>query len=181
MKKIPAIYSNNQKIKKALSSIINFITLPLPSFSWGIGLRGFLYSCIISKCGKNLKVSSQVNIHNPESLNIGDNVFIGFNSYLGNGSIVLQDEVTLGPFVTMTAGTHLFKNGSVRFGGYKTGKIIIGKGSWIGAHSTITSGVTIGKGCLIAAGSVVTKDVEDFSVVAGVPAKFIKENNKNSM
>jgi maltose O-acetyltransferase len=45
---------------------------------------------------------------------------------------------------------------------------------WIGGNSTILQGVTIGEGAIVAAGSVVTKDVEPYTIVGGVPAKFIK-------
>ncbi|THE11036.1 CatB-related O-acetyltransferase [Bacillus timonensis] len=51
---------------------------------------------------------------------------------------------------------------------------VIGSDVWIGANVTILKGVTIGDGAVIAAGAVVTKDVEPYSIVGGVPAKFIK-------
>jgi len=54
------------------------------------------------------------------------------------------------------------------------GDIIIGNDVWIGAKSTIMSGVTIGDGSVVAAGSIVTKDVAPYSVVGGNPAKHIK-------
>jgi acetyltransferase-like isoleucine patch superfamily enzyme len=54
------------------------------------------------------------------------------------------------------------------------GDIIVGNDVWIGAKSTIMSGVKIGDGSIIGAGSTVTKDVPPYSIVAGNPAKFIK-------
>jgi len=54
-------------------------------------------------------------------------------------------------------------------------KIIVGNDVWIGHNAIIVGNVTIGNGAIIAAGSVVTKDVADYSVVAGVPAKEIKK------
>ena len=54
------------------------------------------------------------------------------------------------------------------------GDIIIGNDVWIGAKSTIMSGVKIGHGAIVAAGAVVTKDVQPYSVVGGNPAKHIK-------
>ena len=56
----------------------------------------------------------------------------------------------------------------------KSKKIHIKKNSWICARSIILKGVTIGKGSIVAAGSVVTKDVPDFTLVSGNPAKIIK-------
>jgi acetyltransferase-like isoleucine patch superfamily enzyme len=54
------------------------------------------------------------------------------------------------------------------------GDIIIGNDVWIGAKSTIMSGVKIGDGAIVAAGALVTKDVEPYSVVGGNPAKLLK-------
>jgi maltose O-acetyltransferase len=53
--------------------------------------------------------------------------------------------------------------------------IQIGKGSWIGAHTTLVIGAKVGKGTLIAANSVLNIVIEDFSLYGGVPAKFIKK------
>ncbi|MHB0912217.1 MAG: acyltransferase [Armatimonadota bacterium] len=125
--------------------------------------------------GRNLKISSNVNIYNPQNMHVGDNVYIGYNCYFGGGDIFLDDEVIIGPFCTIVAGNHTMKNGSYRFGPYSYGTIRIGRGTWLGANSVITSDVSIGKGCLIAAGSVVTKDIPDFTIVGGVPAKPIRK------
>lgn len=48
---------------------------------------------------------------------------------------------------------------------------------WIGGNSTILQGVTVGEGAIVAAGSVVTKDVASYTIVGGVPAKFIKDRH----
>lgn len=53
--------------------------------------------------------------------------------------------------------------------------IIIEGDVWIGANVTITSGVTIGKGSIVAAGAVVTKDIPEYSIAGGIPAKVIRE------
>lgn len=136
--------------------------------------RGKMISRYLASCGKNLKVASRVNIYDPSKLTIGDNVYIGYNTYIGGGNVELDDEVIIGPFVCIVAGNHTQKEGSYRFGKYEYGKIKIGRGTWLGAHTTITANVTIGQGCVVAANAVVTKDVPDFTMVGGVPAKFIK-------
>lgn len=58
------------------------------------------------------------------------------------------------------------------------GPVIIGKNVWIGDKATILPGVTIGEGAVIAANSVVSKNVPPFSVVGGIPARIIKQNQK---
>ncbi|MBX9448449.1 MAG: acyltransferase [Taibaiella sp.] len=140
---------------------------------WEIGSGGKLYEPYLKSYGKNFKVASQAYIFNPNGLEVGDNVYIGFNTYLGQGEIKLDDEVLIGNFVSITASNHLMKGDSFRFGGFKAEPIYIGRGTWIGAQSAITAGVRIGRSCLIAAGSIVTKSVEDRIVVGGVPAKKI--------
>ena len=57
---------------------------------------------------------------------------------------------------------------------HSTKKITIKAGSWIGANAVVTAGVTVGKQSVVAAGSVVTKDVPDYTVVGGNPAKALK-------
>jgi acetyltransferase-like isoleucine patch superfamily enzyme len=53
--------------------------------------------------------------------------------------------------------------------------VMIGHDVWVGANAVIRCGVTIGNGCIIGAGAVVTKDVPDFSIIGGVPAKLIRK------
>lgn len=147
----------------------------LPPHGKALDLRGKLARRYLKSCGQRLRISGQVNIYNPQRVSVGDHVYIGFNTYIGGGEVFLDDQVIIGPFCAIVAGNHTMKDESYRYGPYDFGSIHIGRGTWLGAHVTITNNVRIGKGCLIAAGSVVTKDVEDFSIVGGVPAKFIKK------
>jgi len=166
--------------KKMLSGWIRVFTSPLPTYGWGIAWRGKLMGMLLKACGKNLKLAPAVHIYNPGRLSVGHHVYIGYNTYIGDGDITLDDEVVLGPFCSITGGNHLYRDGSVRFGGYEYQPVHIGKGTWLGSHVSVLAGVTIGKGCLVASGAVVTKDVPDGMIVGGVPAKIIKENDLNS-
>lgn len=145
----------------------------VPDGALGDRKRGALIEPYLKRCGSNFKLASQAFIYAPGRLTVGDNVYVGFNSYLGNGEIDLGDEVLIGGFVSITASNHLSKNGSFRFGGISEDRIQVGSGTWIGSNSSITAGVVIGKNCLIASGAVVTKDVPDNTIVGGVPAKNI--------
>lgn len=154
--------------------LVNLVNLFIPQGPYGDKFRGITYKFFLKSCGKNFKIASQAFIYNPKKLIVGDNVYIGFGSYIGEGEVVLEDEVLIGNHVSITASDHLKNENSYRFGGFAANKIVIKKGSWIAAHSCVTSGVTIGEGALVSAGSVVTKDIENRNVVGGVPARRIK-------
>ena len=161
------------KLNSSLYAFLNNLLNVLPGFGRADALRGWLASMALKGCGRKLKISSNV-IMNPQNMTVGDNVYIGYSCYFGGGEIVLEDEVSIGPFVTVAAGNHTMCGGSYRFGPYEYGRIRIGRGTWLCANTVITSGVTIGKGCVVAAGSMVIRDVPDYSVVCGVPAKLVK-------
>lgn len=112
----------------------------------------------------------------------------GAFSYIGPGCLVYP-KVTLGDYtmlannVSIMGGDHIYDQVEIPviFSGRPVLKeTIIGKDVWIGANSTIITGVKIGNGAIVAAGSVVTKDVEPYTIVGGVPAKKIKMRFENS-
>lgn len=162
-----------KKVTKFSRLKMKFLMLFIPDGPFGDRARGKLYEPYLKSYGENFKVASQAFIFNPNGLEVGNHVYIGFNSYLGQGEIKLEDEVLIGNFVSITASNHLIKGHSFRFGGYKAEKITIGKGSWLGANSCINSGVQLGDCCLVASGGVVTKSFEGFKIIGGVPAKII--------
>lgn len=155
--------------------LVKICAMFLPDGPHGDALRGRIMRPFLNECGVNLKIASQAFIFNPSGLTVGDNVYIGFNSYLGQGEIVLEDQVLIGNGVSITASNHLKKNGSYRFGGFEPKKIIIKKGAWLAANTSILGGVTIGEGACVAAGAVVTKDIPAHKIVIGVAAKEIEK------
>ena len=97
--------------------------------------------------------------------------------HLDANNIVIEENVSIGPGAMLIARTHspsqIVKNGHVT--NSIPGNILIKKGAWIGARAIILPNVTVGEGSIIGAGAVVTKDVPPYTVVAGVPAKKIKD------
>lgn len=91
------------------------------------------------------------------------------------GMVKIGDRVLFGPFVSIFAATHETDVQSRRDGVEYAKPVLIGDDCWVGGNTTIMPGVTIGKGCTIGAGSVVTKDIPDFSVAIGSPAKVVKK------
>ncbi len=117
-------------------------------------------------------------------LSIGDNVCIGSNVHIScSRRIIIEDSVLMSDRVFIGDGIHSFDdpatpviNQEMKF----LGEVVIKKGSFIGINSVILPGVTIGQNSIVGASSVVTKDVPDFTVVAGNPARIIKRYDEVS-
>ncbi len=105
----------------------------------------------------------------------GKGVFINHSAILSaSGGIEFEDGVSVAPGVRIATINHDFNE---RHSKYTYGKVTLGKNAWIGMNVTICPGVKIGKYAVVAAGAVVTKDVPDYAVVGGIPAKVIKMQN----
>jgi len=111
---------------------------------------------------------------------VGDNVFIGLYTYV-NGNVTIEENVLIGPGCALTAGQHKFDPATGWFSDRTEPdgdeSIIIGKGSWLCAHVSITPGVKIGRGNLICAGAVVTKSTTEYAIMAGIPARQVGHIN----
>jgi len=109
---------------------------------------------------------------------MGNAVFIGAMNVI-IGPVTIGNHVMTAQNVVMSGLNHGFSDVTVafRYQDCTTSPITIGEGSWIGANSVITAGVSIGKYCVVAAGSVVTKAVADYTMAAGNPAKPIRQYN----
>ena len=111
-------------------------------------------------------------------IKIGDNCSINpYTIIYGHGNTTIGDNVLIAGHCMIIPANHNYKNKDVliRDQGLNCQGIIIEDDVWIGSGCSILDGVTIGEGSVIAAGSIVTKSVSPYSVVAGVPAKFIKK------
>jgi|SRR6185312_915012 len=128
-------------------------------------------------------------------------VEIGERAYIGGGTIICRERVTIGNDVTMAWGISLYDHDSqsldwrqrakvvrhfyekygtmacfdeIDWTGVKSGPIVIGDKAWIGFDAVILKGVHVGEGAVIGARSVVTRAVEPYTVVAGNPARLIR-------
>jgi galactoside O-acetyltransferase len=130
--------------------------------------------------GENVTIGKHSQLYAKSGpIRLGDNVSIGRNVTLGAGAgeIVIGNNVLIAQNVVMRAGDHGFSRLDIPIREQATvgGVIHIGNDCWIGANSVITRNVAIGNHSVIGAGSVVTKDVAPYSVVAGNPAKLIRD------
>ena len=107
---------------------------------------------------------------------IGDHTRIGLHNTI-IGPVTIGHHVNLAQGITVTALNHNFDDPKKRIDeqGVSTKPVVIEDDIWIGANAVILPGVTIGHHTVVAAGAVVTKDVPPHSLVAGVPAKIIKQ------
>ncbi|RFU33824.1 hypothetical protein B7463_g2495, partial [Scytalidium lignicola] len=122
-------------------------------------------------------VDGPIHIDYGTNLHIGHDVYINFNAtFIDTMTIHIGSRTLIGPNCCFFSGTHPL-DPAVRNGtsGPEYGKEIwVGEDCWFGGNVIVLPGVRIGRGVVIGAGSVVTKDVPPFTVVAGNPAKFLR-------
>lgn len=134
-------------------------------FGDNLGLNSTVAAPIYGSCISNVK--------------IGNNVYINPNCLMmARGGITIEDGVQIAANVQLLSNNHDPYDLMVLI----CKPVLIKESAWIGAGATILPGVCVGKHAIVGAGSVVTKDVPDYAVVAGNPAKIIKvlEENKFS-
>ena len=135
----------------------------------GSGTRVWQFSVILPNAiiGENCNICAHALIEN--DVVIGSNVTIKSGVYVWDG-ITIEDNVFIGPCVTFT------NDKMPRSKVYPTqfSKILIKQNASIGANSTLLPGVTIGKFAMVGAGSVVTRDVPDYALVVGNPARVVR-------
>ena len=158
-------------------------------------LRGISNKWKFNKSGKLLRMERGVRVmKNNGTISLGDRVFlhryvklsayggrieIGSNSYIGDRTEIHAGElVKIGNGVNIAWDCNILDRDYHAFNGEQEviKPVVIEDNVWIGVGSLILKGITIGEGAVIAAGSVVTRDVPSRCLVAGNPAKVIKEN-----
>ena len=195
--KFKIIIKRNAKIKRFIMWLITSANNPRPRLWVKCFINPFVHKkgkgAIIRRRRSRIdvfpwnqfSVGNKTIIEDFTTINNGaGHVIIGDNARIGIGSVVIGP-VRLGNKVGL--GQHIFISGFNH--GYEDGErdsneqvlvkkeVVIDAESHIGANSVIVAGVHIGKRCQIGAGSVVTKDIPDYSVAVGNPAKIIKQYN----
>ena len=106
-----------------------------------------------------------------DKVHIGNNVIVMPNSLMmASGTITIEDNALVAAYVKLISNNHDLYDRAV----LTCKPVVLKKNCWIGAGAVILPGVTVGENSIVGAGSVVTKDVPANTVVAGNPAKFIK-------
>lgn len=137
-------------------------------------LRALVAKFFLTRCGTNVNI--QKNTKFSHRCTIGNNSGIGRYSVL-HGPVYIGNDVMMGPNCTIYTQNHSYTDISkpMNLQGFSSERpVVIGNDVWIGGHVIILPGVKVGNHSIIGAGSVVTKDVPEFAVVGGNPAKVLK-------
>lgn len=161
-------------------------------------MRRTIWRAVVRQLGHSVHIGSGVGFKHLETFEIGNQVFIGSQSYIqgrfdgkciiGNHvwigpqsyfdarDLILEDYVGWGPGAKVLGSTHtgLPLNVPVIQTDLEIKPVKVEAGADIGMNAVILPGITIGKGSIVGAGAVVTKDVPPFAIVAGVPAQFLR-------
>jgi acetyltransferase-like isoleucine patch superfamily enzyme len=146
---------------------------------WGSYLRKGFYGFTMTRCDPDCVIMFG-SIFSQRDTEIGRGVYIGPQCNIG--MCVIEDDCEIGSGVHILSGRrqHDFRDSavSIREQGGEFEKIRIGHDTWIGNSAVIMANV--GRKCIVGAGSVVTKEVDDFSIVAGNPARLLRKRSMHS-
>ena len=128
---------------------------------------------LFGEIGEGSYVSTPISsIACPSGVRIGKNVYInGGCLFMARGGITIEDDVQIAANVQLVSNNHDPYERQI----LTCKPVLIRQGAWIGAGATILPGVCVGRHAIVGAGSVVTKDVPDYGVVVGNPAKLVKK------
>ncbi|MCT4542480.1 MAG: acyltransferase [Vallitalea sp.] len=172
--------------KKICLGIYYFIGKKMPESDSFISLgakrfRRFLCKHIFDYASSTCNIEKGVFFGSGTSIKIGANSGIGINARI-QGPLTIGENVMMGPDVIIYTKNHEISRTDIPMnsqGVTQPKEVIIKDDVWIGARVIILPGVCIGKGSIIGAGAVVTKDVENYSIVGGIPAKKIRTRQRN--
>lgn len=169
-----------QQLSALMSSLVRysvFQVAKIPSFL----IRNFFYKRIfLVRMMEKTVVHFGAEIRSPYNLVIGKGSIIGDRAILdARNRILIGENVNFSSDVAIWTEQHDHSDPLFRCNSGSHFQVVIGDRAWLGPRAIILPGVSIGEGAVVAAGAVVTKDVEPFSIVAGIPAKKIGDRNSN--
>jgi putative colanic acid biosynthesis acetyltransferase WcaF len=148
--------------------VLFFRFTPVICFAW----RHFILKLFGAKLGEGIHVYPSCRIWAPWNLEMGDYSCLSHEVDCYNvGRITLKEHATVSQYAFLCTATHDITDRGMNL---VVKPISIGQGVWVCAKAYVAPGVTLGEGSVAGAGAIVTKDVAEWSVVAGNPARFIK-------
>lgn len=142
-------------------------------------LRLFFYKYIMRfKIGSKSSILMRCTFDSKGGVEMGKGSVINANCRLDSrGGITIGNGVSISEEVIILTGDHDMDDDNFKG---RTSPVLILDNVWIGTRATLLPGVTIGKGAVVASGAVVTKDVSDYMVVGGIPAKEIRQRKSKA-
>ncbi len=146
-------------------------------------LRNFLYRLFGIKIGKRSVVHMGANFFFPKNISIGQGTILGTGIFIdGRAKVKIGNHTDIASEVMIYNSQHnIHAEHFAADEGVDSAPVIIKDYVFIGPRAIILPGVTIGKGAVVGAGAVVTKDVDDFAIVGGIPAKVIGERTQKDL
>ena len=158
------------------------ISAVLPDNAIAGRARAAVLRLLGARIGKGCNIRGGARIQESFRLFMGDDVFVNSQSFFDcSAPVRIGSRTQFGYQVTLITGGHEIGGADTRAGSHRPQPIMIGGGAWIGARSTVLPGVTIGDGAVVGAGSVVTRSVPAHTVVAGNPARVLRELPRDSL
>lgn len=136
--------------------------------------RGFCGKLMLERCGKNVNICDHASFST--RVKLGNNSGIGRRANI-SGACTIGDNVIMGPEVCIFTMNHRTDRVDIPIkyqGNTEEREVFIGDDCWIGCRAMLLPGVKLGRGVVVGAGAVVSKDVPDYSVVVGNPARVVK-------
>ncbi|NOW02660.1 acyltransferase [Clostridium beijerinckii] len=139
-------------------------------------IKRFLLRKVFIKVGNHANIRPNIRFILGRNISIGNNSSIGYRCYLQDGAqITIGDDVMMGPEVKIYTTNHgTSKEKIMRLQPSVHRPVKIEDDVWIGHNVIILPNVTIGKGAVLGAGAIITKDVEEYAIVGGSPARVLK-------
>jgi acetyltransferase-like isoleucine patch superfamily enzyme len=155
---------------------LGMLIRPIPGFL-GFTLRWLFYRLLFQRLGGYSFIYKGVYFEHCYGIDAGNNLHVSAGAVLyGRGGLTIGDDVMIGHYATIYSSQHQWEGDPslpmIRQG-HKPAPVWIGNDVWIGAHAVVLPGVRIATGTVVAAGAVVTHDTEEYSIVAGTPARRI--------
>lgn len=153
------------------------VLFALPRYRLLNALKAMFLRLVGAQVGERVVFYPGVWIAPGRNLDLGDDVDLATGVLITtSGGVRIGARTLIGYRAQIISANHIVPEGLGRIfdSGHERKPVVIGADAWIGAAVIVLPGVTIGDGAVVAAGSVVTKDVEPFTIVAGVPAKLIR-------